>query len=1575
MARHQAVLFLYLIFCLYSQAACPTGTNWSTSQPATNGAKVTISAGTTVLLDASPNVVYGGITVDGTLAFANANLQLNTEYILVRKGGSLIVGTADCPITNKVTITLYGYRNSTNGMGSDPDPTPVATTFGNKGIVIANGGSVTFYGQVNGPTWTRLSSTAQKGAQTLQLQDTVSWSVGDKIVVASTDFSEVLDYRIYQSKPDYQESIGQPFPDQNEVRVITAVNGNQVTIDRPLNFTHWGKDNEKAEVGWLSRNIVVKGDDSSIPDAFGGHFLVRNGPSAQISGVEFTQMGQAGIMGRYPVHFHAMMWTKNVQLTSCSIHDTFQRALSVHESYGILVKDNVAFNVNGHMWFLEDGGETGTTFDHNLGIKANPVGSETNRQLLPSDNRPAIFWIVNPNNTWINNAAVGGFHGYWFSMPQKPLGIGATIWANSIAMSPRLLPLGKFDNNVAHSVMHTGLMIDDMQKSDGTTEMAGYSPRLGPYDNTNGQSTTSTFTRFLAYKCRDSGVWTKGDNHLFSSLTLVDNSRGIMPNGHSMFQDSTVIGESDNIGNLVGFYKSSNRSYPSQWGDVNTFLQGHSSYDNGGPQQQQRNTYINFVSTSTRPAGALVSLAFGPFMLFPKNQYRALTFQNANQVYIDYKNVDAQYGWNVLDVDGSITGIKGGAWIQSNETHFRRPGCQLNANWNAYVCPLFQEGYVQVSMVLSSATQGSTIPIEPATDSRNVFATWFPLGGSIDGPRGSSGGGSYDVLQVMHNLIAKRAYSVRFSGGDRTLGNSPSDFTINMQSSAPSDWIIVSIPYPRGTSFTVTQISYPYGTLTEAGSFDRLTPTTYHYDYDTQHLYLLMFNTATGDNGLNNRFSYGIPEGGFWMPLHVVANCNGKCFVSPYSIPPVPTLPQGLTDDQYTANLEASQVTIGSSSTNVGKAFLSLFPRGFNGGVQLQYKVFHDAAGTNLKLSLNTGASGSAGTPIATRNIAYANSAVQSVWSISQAQWLALYQGKLYLSLKNSNNQEILRGQISCTGQCVAPPPAPSSDPCNPGYDTLPIYKDSLAYSVTNWTSGVYFPYNLNYTADSLCGRSSLRIGLNLAFFGVNWWSSQTSFALDKKYGALEFYAKVAPGSGEFSFNVQAHNATDMIASVPTSRSNTGNFIIDEYTWTRVRVSTAQLNIANRPRQLLKALGFSSYANPGKYILVDEWRFAVDAPTDLAVGVASGSVVLTWSPPATTCDIQGSSFSQWSISITTNGNTQQFSTSQYSPFTYALTGGLAKGSTSTVSISQVCADNTLSSVAASQSVTAPNVDSASAPNAVHITLDPDNLTTKVLVRVVPNAISCDYVGSSLSRYNLVGLDSQGKSTGLTCITVDAQTFRCDAAQNTVVRVNASTTCANGQTTSYTTSLPFTTLPSDLRAASLSQLSSNSDALSGSQKIYVTAPSECFNGDIIGLGVTLYNSQVVPQNYPQGFTSSPIAFQLIAIHLTGLSSVASLKCPIQVAFSYGDFSISDEKAGHMQLFYYSQSSSSYQANTQECSGATTKMDSKAKTWTASTCHLSIHSALYGNGQSVIAADSGSARVGALLFITALIALLV
>jgi len=474
MGSSKGHLWLVLLCYALAASACDySGQKWSTSQALKAGANVNIASGARVYLDVSPGVIYGSIVIDGTLVVADADIELKSQWILVRKGGSLIVGTPECPITKKVTIILHGSRTVNNDIGTDAAD---GTGFGTKGVVVATGGSIQMFGQINGPTWTRLSAIARNGTKTIQVEDAINWKIGDKIVIASTDFSEVLDYKKYQGKDDYKELIGQPFPDQNEVRTITAVDGKKITLDTGLVYSHWGQGYEKAEVGLLTRRIVLKGDDSTVSDAFGGHLMIRKGPITKISGVELTQMGQQGILGRYPVHFHVMGDTNDVVFSSNSIHDTFQRALSVHESYNINISDNVAFNVVGHMYFLEDGGEHGTIFQHNLGIRATPIGKETLRQLLPTDNRPAIFWISNPDNTWVDNAAVGGFHGYWFAMSVRPLGLGREIWANSPWMWPRRIPLRKFDGNSAHSCMHTGLMIDDMQKADGTTEMGDYDP-------------------------------------------------------------------------------------------------------------------------------------------------------------------------------------------------------------------------------------------------------------------------------------------------------------------------------------------------------------------------------------------------------------------------------------------------------------------------------------------------------------------------------------------------------------------------------------------------------------------------------------------------------------------------------------------------------------------------------------------------------------------------------------------------------------------------------------------------------------------------------------------------------------------------------------------------------------------------------------------------------------------------------------------------------------------------------------------------------------------------------------------
>jgi hypothetical protein len=77
-------------------------------------------------------------------------------------------------------------------------------------------------------------------------------------------------------------------------------------------------------------------------------------------------------------------------------------------SDGLEIKDNVAYNTNGHCYFLEDGNEQSNVFDHNLGVNPRGVGNliEDSQQIIPTDSSPSVFWITNPNNSFVSNAAV-----------------------------------------------------------------------------------------------------------------------------------------------------------------------------------------------------------------------------------------------------------------------------------------------------------------------------------------------------------------------------------------------------------------------------------------------------------------------------------------------------------------------------------------------------------------------------------------------------------------------------------------------------------------------------------------------------------------------------------------------------------------------------------------------------------------------------------------------------------------------------------------------------------------------------------------------------------------------------------------------------------------------------------------------------------------------------------------------------------------------------------------------------------------------------------------------------------------
>jgi len=88
----------------------------------------------------------------------------------------------------------------------------------------------------------------------------------------------------------------------------------------------------------------------------------------RIEHVEFTYSGQAFRLGRYAIHFHLNGRMHGSYVRGCSVHRSFNRAVNVHGTHNLLVEHNVLYDIMGGAFFLEDGIETGNTFQYNLAV-------------------------------------------------------------------------------------------------------------------------------------------------------------------------------------------------------------------------------------------------------------------------------------------------------------------------------------------------------------------------------------------------------------------------------------------------------------------------------------------------------------------------------------------------------------------------------------------------------------------------------------------------------------------------------------------------------------------------------------------------------------------------------------------------------------------------------------------------------------------------------------------------------------------------------------------------------------------------------------------------------------------------------------------------------------------------------------------------------------------------------------------------------------------------------------------------------------------------------------------------------
>ncbi|MBX5461758.1 MAG: transmembrane domain-containing protein [Steroidobacteraceae bacterium] len=653
------------------------------------GDKVTIANGKEVILDVSPPAL-GGLTIEGKLRFAdNADLELTTEWIMLY--GELEIGTEASPHTHKATLTFTDNVPDENVMG-----------MGDRGIMIA-GGTLNLHGDRTN-SWTKLARTARAGSDSIEVLDAAGWRVGDEIVLASTDFD----------------------PRQAERRTISAIHRNTITLDRKLEYMHFGEItfgvDERGEVGLLTRNIRIQASADAEQSYFGGHVMAMPTSRMFVSGVEFNRMGQHLHLARYPIHWHLVSDAKGQYIRNSAIHDTFNRCVTVHGTNHVLVENNVTFNTVGHCFFLEDGIETGNQYIRNLGIMTKchptkpcvptnlaagrpvtgPAGQNSSEVLIPSDNTASTFWITNPDNVYRDNVAAGSDQiGFWLALPAHPTGAyeGSEI---SKSTWPRRMALREFKGNVAHSNFD-GLMFDRGPEPDGHFTVAGGHAHIAlanPADPNSPQVET-VIEDFTGYKNRNGAIWSRGELKTFRNLKLADNAIGFTHAsgnlGRSAFTsrviDSLFVGESDNIGNPgtpgeIAYGRS--LPYPEM---PDYPIRGYEFYD--FRHEVDNVTFVNFQDNATRKTGAISYLMYTSFGISSNNTIEHAKFINAKPVYFPpmerkwAADFGSRAGWMSAvfrDKDGAVSGVPNAYILINDGVAIDDKACEIKPAWNAAVC-------------------------------------------------------------------------------------------------------------------------------------------------------------------------------------------------------------------------------------------------------------------------------------------------------------------------------------------------------------------------------------------------------------------------------------------------------------------------------------------------------------------------------------------------------------------------------------------------------------------------------------------------------------------------------------------------------------------------------------------------------------------------------------------------------------------------------------------------------------------------------------------------------------------------
>jgi len=632
--------FVYRYVALWSDTR-----SWADFLPI-EGDFVSIPKGRHIQMDMDSTPILNTITVEGSLIFApsadaNHHRTLDARIILCN-GGYIEMGTEDFPYTSKLTVTMHGAKFD-----------PTVPIYGQKVIGIRYG-ILEMHGnkRANDRVWTELKTTAAVGATTITLNEAVDWAAGEKIVIASTDFE------------------GR----NAEKRTIVSVDNTDaaypiVTLDSALVYKHYaavetyGTDTitMRAEVGLLSRNVVYRGDPAtSSTNQFGAHIMLHSPGDESIEGrienCEFTDVGQAFQLGRYPIHFHMVGTVHKSYVKNNAIHQTYNRAVTIHGVHYFKVINNVAYDTMGHSIFIEDAAETNCLIQKNLIIQTKRSWS-----LLNTDQTPASFWITHPNNDIRDNRAAGSDrYGYWYDTQKTAMGP-----SYDPGVCPEGAKLGRFDGNVAHSNGRYGLRI--FHKHIPVEKMCS------AYHATDNPIVPGIYQNFLGYKNGRAGAIAEEVGGIsFENFKVIDNVlSGIefsltsgTPDGTTFIKGALIVGYSDNTdtANVLSYTDREHADMTSAT-PIGMF----------GPRSENFKVEgAKFYRYDKTGSAALSSCSHCWHDAATDSGARTLTLENN---FLDTTTVtlkarfETPYNAIFYDIDGTVTGKGANSWMMPYQSH------------------------------------------------------------------------------------------------------------------------------------------------------------------------------------------------------------------------------------------------------------------------------------------------------------------------------------------------------------------------------------------------------------------------------------------------------------------------------------------------------------------------------------------------------------------------------------------------------------------------------------------------------------------------------------------------------------------------------------------------------------------------------------------------------------------------------------------------------------------------------------------------------------------------------------------